>query len=126
MFRIARNALIDQYRRAGVRDGRPLELPEEDDQHDLEELRVALAECIAPFLARLPEPYAQALRWVDLEGLTQTEAADKAAISVSGMKSRVQRGRTKLHELLEACCKFELDCRGKVIGYEAKNRCNCD
>jgi RNA polymerase sigma-70 factor (ECF subfamily) len=85
-----------------------------------------LAQCIQPFLARLPTDYADALRWVDLEGMTQAEAAQRAGISVSGMKSRVQRGRAKLQELLEVCCRFELDCRGRVIGYEARKRCDCD
>lgn len=125
MFRIARNALVDQYRRAGVRQGSPGELPEEQDDGEIEELRRALADCIGPFLERLPEPYAQALRWVDREGLTQAEAAERAGISLSGMKSRVQRGRAKLQEMLEACCQFELDCQGKVIGYQARQRCGC-
>jgi RNA polymerase sigma-70 factor (ECF subfamily) len=126
MFRIARNALIDQYRRVGAREGRSPERPEEEDEDELEALRASLAECIGPFLDRLPEPYAQALRWVDRDGLTQAEAAEQAGISVSGMKSRVQRGRAKLHELLEVCCRFELDCRGKVIGYQARRDCGCD
>jgi RNA polymerase sigma-70 factor (ECF subfamily) len=126
MFRIARNALIDQYRRVGAREGRTLEWPEEEDEGELAALRASLAECIGPFLDRLPEPYAQALRWVDRDGLTQAEAAEQAGISVSGMKSRVQRGRAKLHELLEVCCRFELDCRGRVIAYEARSRCGCE
>lgn len=37
---------------------------------------------------------------VDLDGYTHQSAAEIEAISVSGMKSRVQRARTKLGEML--------------------------
>lgn len=125
MFRVARNALVDRYRRAGAREGWLSEQPGGEDNLELELLRESLAECIAPFLDRLPEPYAQALRWVDRDGLTQPEAAARAGISISGMKSRVQRARVKLLDLLENCCRFEIDGRGRVIGYEARQRCIC-
>jgi SAM-dependent methyltransferase len=51
---------------------------------------------------------------------------DKAAVFreafrvLSGMKSRVQRGREKLRGLLEDCCDIALDARGRVIGCEPR------
>ncbi|MDH5671088.1 MAG: hypothetical protein OEZ06_03005 [Myxococcales bacterium] len=36
------------------------------------------------------------------------------------MKSRVQRGRAKLRLLLEACCEFALDARGRIIACEPR------
>lgn len=127
LFRVARNALVDQYRRAGAREGRLFEPSSPDDSEaELDTLRSELAECIALFLEKLPAPYAEAVRWVDLEGLTQAEAAVRAGISLSGMKSRVQRGRARLHELFDACCRFDLDGRGRVIGFEARQRCGCE
>ena len=33
----------------------------------------------------MPDPYAEAIRWVDVEGLTQIEAARRAGISLPGM-----------------------------------------
>ncbi len=36
-------------------------------------------------------------------------------ISLSGMKSRIQRGRDKIREMFEECCKISLDCRGRVV-----------
>jgi methylmalonyl-CoA mutase cobalamin-binding subunit len=61
------------------------------------------------------------------EGLTIREAADLAGISVSGMKSRVQRGRAQLRDLLEACCAIALDSRGKVTDVVPRvTRCTCD
>jgi predicted Zn-dependent protease len=40
------------------------------------------------------------------------------ALSPSGMKSRVQRGRAQLREMLVACCQIDLDRRARVTSYE--------
>jgi RNA polymerase sigma-70 factor (ECF subfamily) len=73
-------------------------------------------------IERLPEEYRQAVVLVDLEGLTQREAAAQLGLSLSGMKSRVQRGRRQLKEMLEACCMIELDRRRGVTDYEVRDR----
>lgn len=41
-------------------------------------------------------------------------------ISLSGMKSRVQRGRQQLREMFEACCEIALDVRGHVVSCEPR------
>ena len=70
-------------------------------------------------IERLSEKYRQAVVLVDLEGLTQQE------VSLSGMKSRVQRGRRQLKGMLEACCTIELDRRRGVIDYDVRDEtCN--
>ncbi len=56
----------------------------------------------------LPSPYREALTLTELEGLTQKEAAEMLGISLSGMKSRVQRGRQQLRQALEDCCHIAL------------------
>ncbi len=38
-------------------------------------------------------------------------------VSLSGMKSRVQRGRQRLRKALEDCCHIALDARGRVMAY---------
>jgi RNA polymerase sigma-70 factor (ECF subfamily) len=88
----------------------------EDEQVAVQEL----AGCLAPMLERLPSAHRDALVWTEVSGLSQVEAARRAGVSVSGMKSRVQRGRRQLRHLLEACCKVELDRRGAPIGLEQK------
>ena len=54
----------------------------------------------------LPEPYRQALLLTEYQGL-----------SLLGAKSRVQRAREKLRDLLPQCCHFEFDRRGGIVGY---------
>jgi RNA polymerase sigma-70 factor (ECF subfamily) len=120
LYQVARSAIVDHHRAAAKRNTN--EVPEEDlavgppaenPEHD--NAACDLANAVAPFVALLPSPYREALTLVELEGLTQREAADMMGISVSGMKSRVQRGRALLREALEACCRISTDARGKVI-----------
>lgn len=118
IFRVASNAVTDHHRgrRRDVEPPRLATTPPETDLAAVEEL----AHCVRPFIEMLEEPYRSALIATDIEGLTQRAAAEQAGISVSGMKSRVQRGRAKLRELFERCCEFELDARNRVLGYEAR------
>lgn len=93
---------------------------EREGSHD-EELQEGLAECVALFVARLPSPYREAVTLTELQGLSQREAAGLLGISVSGMKSRVQRGREKIRAMFEECCEISLDCRGRVAQCEPRS-----
>ena len=73
----------------------------------------------------LPAPYGQALTLTEFEGLTQRQLAERLGISLSGAKSRVQRGREKLKEALLDCCQFEFDRRGKIIDCMPKGEGCC-
>ena len=106
IFQIARNAIADHYRRAAVRREQPagvdltrLEPPPAIESAPVE-LRSELAACLRPLVQRLPEPYREALVLTELDGLTQADAATRLGLSTSGMKSRVQRGRGQLRDLL--------------------------
>jgi RNA polymerase sigma-70 factor (ECF subfamily) len=55
-----------------------------------------------------------------MEGLSQRELADKLGISYSGAKSRVQRGREKLKNMVLQCCEVATDKYGNVLGYHLR------
>jgi RNA polymerase sigma-70 factor (ECF subfamily) len=131
LFRIARNAIVDYYRSLGryrehlVGLSRDVELlvptsPLTENQSG--QLRTELAACLRPTLHQISKDYLEALTLVELEGLTQQAAAKRLGLSVSGMKSRVQRGRKRLKQLLEDCCLIRLDRRGGVADYEVRDR----
>lgn len=72
--------------------------------------------------------YRDVLTRVDLHGATHQQAAAAAGISVSGMKSRVQRGRHQLRDLLTDCCAVHINSTGAIDSYRANElRCasNC-
>jgi RNA polymerase sigma-70 factor (ECF subfamily) len=127
IFQIARNAIIDYYRKAA----RQPKFTSEDALNTLamddaqEVFNQEMASCLRPLLEHLPVPYREAVQLAELEGMTQSAIAQELGISVSGMKSRVQRGRQKLKELLQTCCQIELDAVGNVIEYEIKDMPMC-
>lgn len=118
MYRIARNAIVDHYRRSAVRpqpvDPAHAELRLHSGAPDPAGAGETLAACLAPLLARIPDTYRTALELTDLGDLTQEQAAARLGLSSSGMKSRVQRGRRMLHDEVVKCCRIELDARGTL------------
>jgi RNA polymerase sigma-70 factor, ECF subfamily len=122
-YQIARNAVIDSYRTRRMHQELVEELPAEEDFRDMEDLRAPLAASLRATAADLPEPYREALLLVDFEGWSQQALAEKQAVSLSGAKSRVQRARRMLRDLLLACCHFEFDARGGILDYY--ERCCC-
>jgi RNA polymerase sigma-70 factor (ECF subfamily) len=134
-YQIARHAIIDHYRAPDRRREMPAGLAADLEAYqsssgkqmasqDSGQLRTELAGCLRPMIEQLSEDYRQAVTLVDLEGLTQQEAAAQLGLSLSGMKSRVQRGRRQLKGMLEACCTIELDRRRGVADYDLRNQQN--
>jgi RNA polymerase sigma-70 factor (ECF subfamily) len=127
LYRSARNAVIDHYRtrRASepIVDHDRWLAPDATDDAPNDATR-ELSRCLRPLLDQLGPTARDALVRVDIDGHTHHDAADTLGLSVSGMKSRVQRARRDLKELLERCCAVELDNRGAVTDYEP-NIVNC-
>jgi RNA polymerase sigma-70 factor (ECF subfamily) len=127
VFRIARNVIKDHYKMSGRRremlDPEPEPSAEvgADAWVDDQELVLSeLALCLRPLLGRLPDEYRRALELTDLGGLTQAEAAEREHVSVSGMKSRVQRGRRQLAVVLQDCCVPTFDSRGVPVDFRPR------
>ena len=124
IYQVARNAVADHGRAAARKPGADeLERIEQTawtEPPDDGAAGRAAAQYAALFVSMLPDPYREALTLTELEGLTQKEAAAQLGLSLSGMKSRVQRGRAKLRASLEACCDFALDARHRVIAVEPR------
>jgi len=125
VYRVARSAIADHLRTAARHPQatsppeEPPHYPDEGEGEDGAAAEVAIYAAL--FVAMLPSPYRQALTLTELEGRSQKEAAEMLGISLSGMKSRVQRGREKLRSALEDCCHIALDARRRVVGVEPRS-----
>jgi RNA polymerase sigma-70 factor, ECF subfamily len=116
LFQIARSSVAEHMRtraRHPIAEGDAEQEPAAESEEDDRETARQLAGCVSMFVAQLPSPYREAITLVELEGKTAKEAAEMVGVSVSGMKSRVQRGRAQLRELFDRCCEIALDARGK-------------
>lgn len=124
LYRIARNTIIDHYRRR-----RPTaELPPTlamAPADDTAEFRASVVAAMRSFLAEMPESYREPVRLAELEGLPLAKIALRLGLSLSAVKARVRRGRVMLKKKLQDCCRFEFDRMGKVIGWERKRPCDC-
>ena len=124
LYQIARNATADHFRESRGGTGEELSAAFEvftEESSDEAEQKLALA--LREMIDVLPPRYRDAIFLTEIEGVTQAEMARRLEVSLSGGKSRVQRGREKLKDLLLDCCHVELDSHGKVIGYEKRNCC---
>ena len=121
-YQIARNLIIDHYRRRRELVEIPESLPAELDLPE-EDAETVLALSLKEMIDELPEPYRQALLLTEYQGLSQKQLAKSQGISLSGAKSRVQRARDKLRDMLLRCCHFEFDRRGRIVDYY--ERCCC-
>jgi len=131
IYQVTRNATIDYYRKPGRRHEIPAGLSADIEafsgelQEESGDSGSELAGCLRPMIERLSQDYRDAIMLVEIEGLTQQAAAKQMGISLSGMKSRVQRGRKQLKHMLDQCCVIQLDRRGGVADYEVRdNSCN--
>lgn len=143
IHRVARNTIIDTYRRRATA-GRVIDedaagdarMAPEDAGADgkagptgpddlVEEPVSALSECVIPFIRRLPAGYADALMLTEIDGLRQQEAADRLGISLTALKSRVRRGRGKLQQAVLGCCAVSANARGDILDFHPRTTAPC-
>jgi len=122
LFQITRNAILDHHRARRPTQELKEEVPQPEEP-ETDEAMAELARGLAPMIESLPERYRQALSLTLHEGLTQQELARRLGISLSGAKSRVQRARERLKQMLLECCHLEFDRRGRIVGYQERCRC---
>lgn len=106
LWRITRNAFLDDIRKRNRRPTTPL--PDEVDRWgrassesaDVEYARISLGDDIQKALLQLPIDFREAVVLCDVVGLSYEEIALAAAIPIGTVRSRIHRGRRMLKELL--------------------------
>ncbi len=116
IYQITRNAITDYYRtREITEDISSLNYSAEKVADDDAVKRIQPA--VKRMLLSLPEKYRDALVETEYNGLTQSALAEKLNLSLPAIKSRVQRARKMLKEILLECCHFDFDKFGTIIDF---------
>ena len=125
IYAIARNAIIDYYRKGT--NNKPLLLEEEtaniftdEEYHDTTK---GLDCCLIDFVNQLPEEYRDIIIDVEMKGLKQKDIAIKYNLAYPTIRSRVQRGREKLRQILLDCCHIKWDNRGNILDVKSGMSC---
>ncbi len=104
-YRTLRNAVIDHHRRAGVASRTFArfadELAEEEAPADLAE---EVCGCVVRLADTLKAEYAQALKEIDVEGLSVKVFAERHRITPSNAAVRVFRARQALRKRVASAC----------------------
>ena len=106
LWRITRNAFLDDVRRQKRRPTSPL--PEEvdrwdrasSDSADTEYARISLGDDVQKALLELPMDFREAVVLCDVVGLSYEEIARAVAVPIGTVRSRIHRGRKMLKDLL--------------------------
>jgi RNA polymerase sigma-70 factor (ECF subfamily) len=136
VFGIAGRALADFYRKrernpsVGSTDEisiaallPPQNLAFYQGEHDVHE---EVLSWLRPMADELREPYRSAVLKSDFEQIKQRELAKELGLSESGLKSRVQRGRAMLADILRRCCEVEFGNEGRAVAFRRMGDCSCD
>ena len=122
VYRIARNVVIDHYRTR--RTASPLIVDVEATDPSGRDI-VDLTPSLRRFISELPVEYREPLVRHEFQGMELKDVALELGLSLTATKSRVQRARQKLREMLDRCCRFEFDRRGRVIEAIPRVDCRC-
>jgi RNA polymerase sigma-70 factor (ECF subfamily) len=124
IYQITRNSMND-YFRSIKKANQHLPIPEEAEEDNSSDLMAETLKDMVKMMEELPAEDCEALCLTELGGLSQKAYAEKAGISYSGAKSRVQRAKIKLKDLLMKCCHYQFDKYGTVIGIYPADCCCC-
>ena len=110
LFRVARNLLTDEWRKATKFEAGGLlaqqrlpDLPEALPPVD------SLAQCLPKALAKLSQTDRSIIEACDLQGVSQHQYAAQHGLSLPATKSRIQRARIRLKDILKTQCQIRFD-----------------
>ena len=118
-YGIARNTTIDELKKQGRYCHERTELPDEEVLRPYQDLE----EFVEPLMGFLPDKYAEPLRMADIEGVKHEVIAKKLGLSLSGVKSRIQRARKLLKAEIDTCFYQESADPNRPEGFQLKPSC---
>jgi len=121
VFTITNNVILDYFKKNSKSTIITTEIPAIADNSEKEHSAI---DCLKPLIKNLPSTYSEAMYLSEIKGLKQAEVAKRLHISLSGAKSRIQRGRNLLKQGFVDCCDYKLNESGYLTG-EHKSKKDC-
>jgi RNA polymerase sigma-70 factor (ECF subfamily) len=118
LYQVTRNSIIDRLRSSRPHEELPHQIAADDEGPTAE---TRLAGFLRPMINALPQIYRDAVIFSDLDGVPLKQIAEREGVTVSAIKSRVQRGRRMLETLLYDCCTLEFSRRGEIVDFWPKS-----
>jgi len=117
IYTIARNSIIDYYRVNTNNKKVDVEgdIAESFTDEEYNDTTKGLDCCLIDFVNQLPEEYRDIIIDVDMKGLKQKDLVEKYNLPYPTIRSRVQRGRERMKQILLDCCKIKWDNRGNIL-----------
>jgi len=104
-YRVLRNAVIDRQRRQAVANRRLDAFASElDSEREAGELAAVACRCVLQLAGALKPEYADALRRIEVDGVSVADYAQSTGISASNAGVRVFRARKALREQVARAC----------------------
>jgi RNA polymerase sigma-70 factor (ECF subfamily) len=126
IYTVARNTITDYYRTNGSKrmdsldERAAMHLPDENTEDNTK----GLDQCLLGMIEALPEEYRAIMYDAELKGIKQKDLAQKYNLAYPTIRSRVQRGRERLKQLLTNCCNIETDKHGNILDVSKKFDCD--
>lgn len=125
VYQITRNAMVDYIR--STQKGIPAsDFPDESADPDPPEPMAEALQDMAKMMDELSPEDCEALCLTELGKMSQKDYAQMIGISYSGAKSRIQRAKKKLRDMMMLCCHYQFDAYGTVIDISPRNCCCCN
>ncbi|PKP35729.1 MAG: RNA polymerase sigma factor SigZ [Bacteroidetes bacterium HGW-Bacteroidetes-17] len=125
IYQITRNLITDYFRETKKEIHKTQSLYHEKEEVASENAMTEAIGDMINMMRNLPPEYCEALCLTELDGLSQKAYAEQLGLNYSAAKSRVQRARTMLKDMLMNCCHYQFDKYGTVLEISPANCCCC-
>lgn len=128
IYAITRNAIIDYYRVNSNKKSLVIEeeIADSFTEEDYIDTTKGLDCCLFDLVNQLPAEYRDIIIDVELNRVKQKDLVEKYNLAYPSIRSRVQRGRERLKQILLDCCHIQWDNRGNILDVQSKPACGKD
>ena len=126
VYQITRNLIVDHFRSIKREDQKSQYIFDDPEDNFSDNMMSEAMQDMVLMMEELSPEFCEAICLIEFEGMSQKEYAKKIGISYSGAKSRIQRARKMLKDMLMNCCHYQFDKYGTVLSISPKSCCCCN